>query len=371
MIKTIRAYVFQPKDPPTEIQLWTPGDNATDYGVHRWTERSIREVMARYEARGNPIQLDVEHNGATPPDPKDPPPTAGYARLEIRGGAPWLIFDWSAYAVDQIQTGQRRFLSPEYEVDTKTGEIVRLARVSLVGDPATHNARILAAAQRVRAMGGRMDPKVAQAAIEALAAGDGDKALEILKAALVAAAGAGGAPAPEAAAAPAAPPPPDAAPAPGPEEDKEKMTATAPKPAAPAPVAAVAASTSMPNPPRDLAADFDAFKRDALLKEHGARLTEPVRVWASTQPLAVVEGLIKASPEAAKPVAKAAPATRGAGQGARASALPASEKEELDRRMGVRRVAAGVKREAHGITFGVLTSEDVKTIRAARGKAVA
>lgn len=170
-----RVYEFKPGEPPTEIQLWNIGDNATDYGVHRWTERSVREVMARYTQRGNPLQIDIEHGCAEEPDPANPPPTGGYARLEIRDGAPWLIFDWSAYAIEQIATRQRLFLSPDYCIDKETGEITKLLRVSLVSNPGTHNARMLASAKRVRA-GGRtmLNPEVI-AALEAIAAADDPK----------------------------------------------------------------------------------------------------------------------------------------------------------------------------------------------------
>jgi hypothetical protein len=150
----VLAYAFKPGEPPRELQLWSIGDNPTDYGLHRWTARSVAEVTRAYLAKGNPLQIDIEHNTAPPEHHEGPPlpaelrPTGGYARLEIRGGAPWLVFDWSEVAMAQIRTRQRLFLSPDYIVDKKTGEIVGLNCISLVGNPGTHGARILAAAVR-------------------------------------------------------------------------------------------------------------------------------------------------------------------------------------------------------------------------------
>lgn len=167
--RRIRAYSFKQGEPPSEIQLWNVGENSTDYGIHIWNERSVKEVLDEYEKRGNPLQIDIEHNNAQPADPSHPGPTGGYARLEIRDGAPWLVFDWSQYAIEQIATRQRLFLSPEYEVDTETGEIIKLIRVSLVGDPGTHNARMLASSlrsKRVRAGGKRMDLAVILSALK-------------------------------------------------------------------------------------------------------------------------------------------------------------------------------------------------------------
>jgi len=353
-------------EPPTEIQLWDPGVNATDYGDHRWTERSAREVLGEYKARGNLLSLDIEHNGAFEPDPQKPPPVkAGYAALELRSGAPFLKFDWSDEGARQIRSGERRYLSPEYDVDKRTGEIVRLVRVSLVAEPATHHARLLASATRVRANeGGRMDPEQVKAALDALVAKDAEKAMQILQAMIAQAAG-GAVPAQPAeamAAAPAATPP-----AAEDDKDKEKVAAAAPAtPAAPATAPGrVAAAAPSIAPVISLAKRIDDIERDRLLEKHGARLPESQRVWASKQPLDVVKGLLEASPEPTTPVRAATP-TRGEGQGKPGSSLPAEEKAELDRRMGLTRVVAGVRREGHALKFGVLTAEDAKRIQAAR-----
>ena len=165
----VRVHAFRPGVPPREIQLWSFGPNNTDYGVHKWTDRSVTEVFGDYERRGNPLQIDVEHNNAEKPKSADDiGPTGGYAKLEIRNREPWLVFDWSQFAIEQIATRQRLFLSPEYDVDQETGEIIRLVRVSLVADPGTHNARMLASARRQRT--GRthsMDMKLFLAALKA------------------------------------------------------------------------------------------------------------------------------------------------------------------------------------------------------------
>lgn len=158
--------------------------------MHSWTERSAQLVGDDFATRGNRVALDVEHLGADPPNGA-PPPTAGYATLELRDGEPWLVFDWSAYAVEQIQTRQRLYLSPEYVVER--GEIVKLVRVSLVQDPATHNAPRLASnraqterttvvlASRMRAGRNGMDPQTKAKALDALIAKDPEQCMAILK----------------------------------------------------------------------------------------------------------------------------------------------------------------------------------------------
>lgn len=130
---------------PKEFKLWSAGENPTDYGVHIWNERSCQEVMAQYEMRGNLLGLDIEHSGSGDSPMREDPnrPTAGYCQLEIRNGEPWIVFDWSTNAVEQIESGQRRYLSPEYCTDPDTKEIIGLERVSLVHEPGTWGIKLL------------------------------------------------------------------------------------------------------------------------------------------------------------------------------------------------------------------------------------
>lgn len=320
------AFAFTSKDPPAEMQLWNAGDNPTDYGVHRWTDRSIREVWGIYAARGNPLPVDIEHKiGNADPD-ELAPQTGGYAKLELRGGVPWVVFDWSAVAVEQITTGQRRFLSPDYDVDRQTGEIIRLARVALVADPGTHRARMLASriAASSPTKGHPMDPMILAALRAALTAEDPKAAIEALleemskagdgtepAAPVVAAGDETKEPAPgekkeEAAAAPPAPPPE--------KKDEEVKPYAAAAPEEKKDEAVKAASAGAVDAVAAVVADLNAYKRDTLLQMQGHRLQEPVRIWAASQTFEIVKGLIDASPDSPAAPARVT-ATRGKGQG--------------------------------------------------------
>jgi hypothetical protein len=360
----VRAYAFQPGEPPKEIQLWKAGDNPTDYGVHEWSERSAQSVIAWYNARGNPLQIDVEHNGAAPADPSEPGPTGGYARLELRNGEPWLVFDWSAYAVDQIRTRQRLFLSPEYDVDRETGEIVRLVRVSLVADPGTHHARMLASASRTLAKGDTsMNLMLILAALKAALANEDPEAAKAGIASLIAeiekmagAGDAGDAPAPpppaEEPAAAAAPPDGDA---PAAEEDKDKMFASTPKkPATPATVktgatAATPAADETPETIRRLAkaeadlAELKAAEDERKLGERLEPLPESLHAhartltaaqFASFVALPEVDAAIKAKAKVAG-VRATSKITTGAAEGAGpGGTIPAEDARHMARIFG-------------------------------------
>lgn len=347
--RRVRAFAIEAKTPPSEIQLWRAGDNPTDFGVHRWTDRSAAEVWARYAERGNPLLIDIEHNGAGLEG--TPAATGGYARLDLRAGEPWLVFDWSAFGAEQIATGQRRFLSPEYDIDPNTNEIIRLYRVSLVADPATHSARILASAEEKR-----MDPKLAAIMAILGSVSDPAAAVEAIKS-LVANLDDSGttddAPADDA---PADGAPAFAAVGDDTPDDKDKpVVAAAPPPAKPvvaaaAPVATIPAAPAPPAAPVGAAAQEGAdvrasranadraelAARDVLIAQHGHRLQPSIRTWASTQSLAIVRGLVNAAPKdlPAPPTVKA---TRGAAHGTgspKPRGLEGVELETYQRAMG-------------------------------------
>lgn len=314
----VSALVSEQRVAPREIQLWNNGENPTDYGVHVWTERSRAEVLARYTERGNPLLVDVEHNGSTVAG--EPAVTGGYARLELRAGAPWLVFDWSDYGRGQIESGQRRFLSPEYDVDKNTGEILALYRVSLVADPGTHRARMLATAGR-----GKMDQKVLLAALRAALSAEDPavtkESIANLVAELEKGDGGEGSATDDTAT--------DTTQADASTEDSgeqqtaaeddedakkkadeaEKARAKAAAKAKPAPagsVDAIAAAATAAT------AQIKAAQRDHLLATQGDKLEPAIRRWASAQPLEVVESYLASIPSTDAP-AKRAKATRGDG----------------------------------------------------------
>lgn len=364
------------RTPPKELQLWNAGDNPTDYGVHRWTERSIASVMGRYEERGNPLLIDVEHGGELSAD-GTPTVTGGYARLELRSGAPWLVFDWSDYAVEQITSGQRRFLSPEYLVDKASGEIVTLTRVSLVADPGTHRARILAAADSNQE--NRMDLAMILAALTAALTAEDPAVCKESVANLVAelkksSGGGGDAPPSEGAAEAGAAPPAE-------KDGTEEEQAGAPPPADPdknkkdEPVAAsrkVAASTAGADVVSDAAAkavaQIRASQRDHLVQTQGDRLEPSLRRWASSQPLEVVEGLLGALPaREGAPVRIAA--TRGETQGmpVKPKGLEGKELEDVRRSMGVVQASAPEIRDTErGLVIPLITPRALREREAAK-----
>lgn len=296
----VRIRASLAREAPAEFKLWNAGPNPTDYGVHVWSARSVEEVLARYNERGNPLLLDVEHNGAQHED-GEPAVTAGYARLEVRAGEPWLVFDWSDFGRAQIASGERRFLSPEYDVDKNTGEILALYRVSLVADPGTHRARMLASARTSNTEKKPMDPTLSAILAVVNTVEDPAQAVAAIKDLVANMSGGETPPAPEPAVAGA----PEEEEQPAPIAAGAKPAATKSAPALTVPIAVTAAADAA-------VVLVQNASRDHLLLTQGDKLAPSVRTWASTQPLAVVKGLLDAAP-AKDTVTKRTTATRGGG----------------------------------------------------------
>ncbi len=164
-------------------------------------------------------------------------------------------------------------------------------------------------------------------------------------------------PAPAPAAGPKAPgdmPPPAAAAAPA----KDPEPPAAPKAARPAASPAVVDLGAV----RTMVAEgLDAFKRDELLKTDGQLLGDDDLKWARTQPYEVVRRMVGVAAPAGADVPRGAPqrAARGTaparGANAGASRLPASEKAELDERMGLGAERAPVEKNGNVVTFRAMT----------------
>lgn len=149
---------------PARFRIWRAGSNPGDYGDLEFTPSAAARVMAAYEQRGNALIMDIEHalNPQVNPtlDPADPPPTAGYLALELvdteAGPELWGVPRWSDCGRDapvpdevccarhQIESGQRCYVSPDWQIDMETREPIALNRVSLVAEPATWGVNLLA-----------------------------------------------------------------------------------------------------------------------------------------------------------------------------------------------------------------------------------
>jgi hypothetical protein len=152
--------------PPTRFRIWHAGNNPGDYGDNVLTAAAAARVLAEYQKRGHALAIDVQH--ATNPesnpgyDPADPPPMAGYAEIRVvrtaAGAEVWATdVRWSdcgrphpeagkvCCGKHQIASGQRRYISPDWNLDPETREPISINRLSLVAEPGTYGINMLAA----------------------------------------------------------------------------------------------------------------------------------------------------------------------------------------------------------------------------------
>jgi len=166
-------------------------------------------VIAAYKKRGNPLVFDYEHETMIPLEERGGAPMKGvasapHAELEIREdatGAPecWASsITWTAEAQRQIESGERRQISPVFNINKKTREITEILNVALCIEGATHAGTLLASAAKGK---GTSVDEIIQKVCEEAALMHWAVVIELAQKALVEE---GGEPAPAAATPPAA-----------------------------------------------------------------------------------------------------------------------------------------------------------------------
>jgi phage I-like protein len=142
---------FGPRIPPTEFLIFPYGKISTLKGDFQLTERSAQMLMRLYEEHGVDIMFDYEHLGLKPEATSNgKAPAAAWAKLALRADGIWLThIKWTQAGADHLRSGEYRYLSPAFNINPKTGEIVELINVALTNLPATNNIKPLVEASRL------------------------------------------------------------------------------------------------------------------------------------------------------------------------------------------------------------------------------
>ncbi len=135
--------------PPTEIRIFQWGKNQTTEGVLLLDQAGAQMAMATFATQGNAGVFDLWHSmfdESIKPVDKE---TVGNYRLELRGtekSGEGGLFAVGCQFIPEIaaaiSAGKWPYLSPAV-AHTKTGRIVGIRNLALVGIPATHNAQPL------------------------------------------------------------------------------------------------------------------------------------------------------------------------------------------------------------------------------------
>ncbi|HQU77994.1 MAG TPA: phage protease [Azonexus sp.] len=105
-------------------------------------------LIARVAARANPLVIDYEHQTLYTEKNGQPAPAAGWfagSALEWRDGAGlFASVDWTPVAAGRIADGEYRYISPVFEYDRATGEVVDLRMAALTNNPGLHGMAAVA-----------------------------------------------------------------------------------------------------------------------------------------------------------------------------------------------------------------------------------
>ena len=94
-------------------------------------------VDAQRASNAKPILVDYDHLSSFMPEENGDQTAAGWIEeLEVRDGEIWARVAWTIRAAEQIAGREWRFVSPEFRVNKKSGEIAMLDAVALVNRPA-------------------------------------------------------------------------------------------------------------------------------------------------------------------------------------------------------------------------------------------
>lgn len=195
--------------PPAEFRIFKAGVNDSEKGSFLFDEKAAAMVMAAFQKHGVDRMVDLEHLSIDPDAPNFDPDARAWFRLELRDGELWAVdVKWTPDGVRRLTEKTQRFISPTFTFD-RDGRITKLFNIALTAMPATHGTPELVAARveldpkQTRKLAGMLPTDLVMQAIEALAEGNAEAAMNILKQVIAAAAGATAEEAPPAEEAPA------------------------------------------------------------------------------------------------------------------------------------------------------------------------
>lgn len=167
------------EEPPREFRIFTAGQVETTKGTFIFDEESMSSVLSEYEAHGIDLMIDYDHASVSglSLDPSQSGKAAGWFNLANRNGELWAVnVRWTPPASEALSRSEWRFMSPAFAHD-KDNRITSLLNVAITNLPATRKLQPLVAASEAN----MMNVDTVKQALDALASGDAEAALGILK----------------------------------------------------------------------------------------------------------------------------------------------------------------------------------------------
>lgn len=141
--------------PVTEFRIWHAGLNENQNGEpDLFDEKAAKMVLAAQEQHGVRVQIDLEHLSLDDRSPNFDPDSRGWCTLEVRrdandGPELWAVdVKWTPDGERRLSEGTQLYASPAFYFDAENRP-TRVLNIGLVAKPATDNAPLLAASERI------------------------------------------------------------------------------------------------------------------------------------------------------------------------------------------------------------------------------
>lgn len=140
-----RALAFELKEDgdkktaPEWMQIFPAGPELATVDGRAFKISDPQALVDRVNAahNGKPILVDYDHLSSFNPEDNGNSEASGWIEeLEVRDGEIWARVVWTVRAAQKIADLEYRFVSPEFLVNKKTGEVASLSAVGLVNRPA-------------------------------------------------------------------------------------------------------------------------------------------------------------------------------------------------------------------------------------------
>lgn len=199
-VRTCSAIAVEAGALPSEIRLFRFGPNETHNGTFTFDEGSAKSVLENFARYGLPrLAIDYDHKSVAGEGPADAGKAAGSFIPEVRTDGLWATdIQWTASAREALEAKEWLYFSPTFETESETGRVLSILNFALTNFPATFGLQPLVARHVLTTMAATatetdgdtpVKDEDLKTAIEAIKNGDGDSALAVLEAMLMAAAG--------------------------------------------------------------------------------------------------------------------------------------------------------------------------------------
>lgn len=128
---------------PTEIRLLPAGlfrswdGRPKEVGAWNLTEAGARNIISAAASRTSDLVIDYEHATLSASQSGSKAPAAGWWKsMEWRPDGLYATdIKWTEAAARMIQAGEKRYISPVFAWDKRTGEVAAIRMAALVNDP--------------------------------------------------------------------------------------------------------------------------------------------------------------------------------------------------------------------------------------------